>query len=188
VPISLVIDSTYFFRSIVGPSELVIAVPYILSPAISVLNRLKQISLGSILSYILSAASIIMTGLIVLTDPVVGPARALSGVNGSSPLFTTNLPLFIDHSFLTWWSFFNNSIMYAILIVVFPLLIFSYWALVGAVKIGRDQLKDLRRVSVQASVRFGKIFESLNVREERSSKNIVLSLSSASSSESPDRK
>jgi 4-amino-4-deoxy-L-arabinose transferase-like glycosyltransferase len=161
LPVSLVTSSAYFFRTVIGPSELIISVPYILLPAISVLNRMKQISLASVFTYILGAASILMTGIIALTDPVLGPSGAVSGVSGPSPLLSINIPLFLDHSFLTWWSFFNNSIIYAILVVAFPLVLFSYWAFVGTVRIGRQQLKELRAIGLQATARFGKSFKAL---------------------------
>jgi 4-amino-4-deoxy-L-arabinose transferase-like glycosyltransferase len=128
LPISLVNSSTYFLQSPIGSSELVIAMPYILLPAVSLLNRTKKtLSLVSLLSYVLGASSIVITGVIALTDPVLGLAAALSGSNNSSPLLTTNIPLFLHQSFLTWWSFFTDPIIYATLVLIFPLLILSYW-------------------------------------------------------------
>lgn len=175
VPISLLSESTYFLNNTIGPSELVIAMPYILLPAITVLTRMKQISLGSVLTYILAATSIVITGIIALTDPVPGPAGVLSGANGASPLITTNIPLFVDHSFLTWWSFFNYPMLYAILILVFPLVLLSYWTLTGA-KIGRKQLKDLRSVAIQPVSRFGKVLRSHNRKGPDSSMHPSTSL------------
>ena len=175
VPISLLSESTYFLSNTIGPSELVIAMPYILLPAITVLTRMKQISLGSVLTYILASTSIVITGIIALTDPVLGPAGVLSGANGASPLITINIPLFVDHSFLTWWSFFNDPMLYAILILVFPLVLLSYWTLTGA-KIGRKQLKDLRRVAIQPVARFGKVLRSHNRKGPDSSMHPSTSL------------
>jgi hypothetical protein len=157
LPVSLVNDSTYFFRNTIGPAELVISIPYILLLALGVLNRMKQISLGSIVIYLLGAISIFVTAVIALTDPVPGPKGTLYGVNAASPFFTNNMPLFFRHSFLTWWSFFNNSIMYAVLIVAFPIILFTYWAFIGAIKINKVQLKeDFRMIGIQARIQFGK--------------------------------
>lgn len=179
IPISLVSDSTYFLHNTIGPSELVIAMPYILFPAISVLRRMKKNSLGSILIYVLGAASIIMTGIIALTDPVPGPTGALSGANSASPLIAVNIPLFFEQSFLTWWSFFSDSILYAILVLVFPLLLLSYWMFVG-VKISKNQLKDLRRVSLESVARFGRLPQLDNEVLSSFSRNVKLESVSSS--------
>jgi hypothetical protein len=141
IPVSLVSSSTYFLQNIVGPSELVIAMPFILLPAISLLNRMKMIGFGAVLSCILGVASILITGLIALTDPVLGPAGILSATGGASPVISTNIPLFLDHSFLTWWSFYQDSFFYAILMLAFPIvLLLSYWFL-AEIKIRRSQQK-----------------------------------------------
>lgn len=157
IPMSLLSNSTYFLHNTIGPSELVIAMPYILLPAITILTRMKKISLASMLIYVLGAASIIMTGIIAITDPIPGPTGALSGANSASPLITINMPLFFEQSFLTWWSFFSDPVLYAILVLVFPILLLSYWMFVG-VKISRNQLKDLRKVSLESVARFGRLF------------------------------
>jgi hypothetical protein len=132
IPISLIGDSTYFLHNTVGPSEIIIATPFILLPAMGVLKKKakEKIGLVSLSSYLLAASSIAMTGIIVLTDPVLGPASELSGAGGSSPLITTNIPLFVEQSFLTWWSFFDDPVVYAILVLIFPILILSYWMFV----------------------------------------------------------
>ena len=162
------------------------AIPYILLPAISVLNRMKQASVASVVAYFLGGASILMTGIIALTDPVIGPTGVLSGVKGASPLFSTNIPLFMDHSFLTWWSFFNDSILYGFLIVVFPLVIFTYWAFVGSVKIKKEQLKDIRRASLQATARFEKIFRMIDILKAKLLKGTTRLISSLDRSPAPE--
>ncbi len=128
VPMALAANSAYFLHNTIGPSDLVLAVPYMLLPAMSILSRLRKFAWPSVPVYVLAIASILMTGIIALTDPVPGPAVTLSQVNGANPLLGINIPLFLDHSFLTWWSFFSNSIGYATLILIFPaVILLSYW-------------------------------------------------------------
>jgi 4-amino-4-deoxy-L-arabinose transferase-like glycosyltransferase len=161
LPVSLVSNSTYFVHNTVGPAELVLGVPYILIPGMTLLTRTKQIGLRYILMYISGLVSILTTGIIALTDPTVGPAGVLSGASGPSPLISTNIPLLLDHSFLTWWSFFSYSILYAILIVVFPLILFSYWAFVGAKITGRIRRKDVHVVLVPVEAQIGRLYRRL---------------------------
>ena len=156
LPISLLSDSTYFLHNTIGPSEIVIAMPFILLPAITVLTRMKKLNLASITSYSLGAVSIVITGIIALTDPVLGPTDALSGPN-ASPLLATNIPLFLDQSFLTWWSFFDHAIFYAILVLIFPVALLSYWMLAGPKIDGRIKLKDQDIVDLEPGSRFRKV-------------------------------
>jgi hypothetical protein len=121
VPMTLMASSTYYLHNTIGPGELVIAMPYILLPAIAILGRARQLSIAGALIYVLAVASIVITGLIALTDPVLGPAATLSALGGASPVITINIPLFLHHSFLTWWSFFADSMVYALLILALPL-------------------------------------------------------------------
>jgi hypothetical protein len=132
LPMSLVEENAYFLHDIVGPSEIIIATPYLLIPAASVLKRIeKTISMSALICYVLGVSSIVITGIIALTDPIPGPTNLLSGAGTSSPLIATNMPLFIGQSFLTWWSFFSYPILYGILVLIFPILLLSYWMFAG---------------------------------------------------------
>jgi hypothetical protein len=139
IPLALQSQTTYLHNT-VGPSELIIGVPYLLLPAIGVLNRFRARSFWSILSCSLGATSILITGIIALTGPALGAAESFSTQSGSNPLVSTNFPLFLQASYLTWWSFFAHPELYALLILIFPIVILIAYSTRPEVKIRRGSV------------------------------------------------
>ncbi|MGH2638313.1 MAG: hypothetical protein ACRDF4_03375, partial [Rhabdochlamydiaceae bacterium] len=133
VPFTLQNPSTYLHNTI-GPSELVLAVPFTLFPAISSLDRFKHASLGSFAAYLLAGASILINGIIALTDPVnLGLNIASRNISStSSPLLTTNIQLFLGQYYLTWWSFFAHPLLYASATIALPLVVLIIYSFSGS--------------------------------------------------------
>ena len=129
IPFSLQNAATYSHNT-VGPSELILGIPYLLLLGIGVLDRFKN-SRISLLIYALAIASIMINGIIALTDPVMLGIGSQLGAGAGSPFLSTNLPLFVSGSYLTWWSFFRYAWVYAISIILFPVTVFIIYVLSG---------------------------------------------------------
>jgi len=151
IPFSLQSTSTYLHNTI-GPSELVLVVPFALLPAIRALDRFRIFGPMDIASCLLAIGSILINGIIVLTDPVPLGLNFVSSVNSiASPLFTTDIPLFLGQSYLTWWSFFEHSWLYASAVLIFPVVIYLiYWLGTSRIKI-RSQDETISPVSLTPS-------------------------------------
>jgi hypothetical protein len=116
----------------VGPSELILAVPYILLPALGAMNKFKIRSSAGAMIYCLAAISVLITGIIALTGPTLNATTEnLVAQGAGSPLLGINIPLFLSGSYLTWWSFFTYPMLYAVLILTFPLVVLVIYSTRG---------------------------------------------------------
>ena len=133
IPFSLQSQFTYLHNTI-GPAELVLAVPYALFPSLVVMEKIMKAGKSwwsmKVIIYALAILSMLINGIIALTDPINQLAYLPAGAGGSvsNPFLTTNLPLFLGQSYLTWWSFFQHPAAYACAVLVFPIVVFFIYA------------------------------------------------------------
>jgi hypothetical protein len=129
IPFSLQNPLTYAHNTI-GPSEMVLAMPFAIVPSVIALDRFRKFNPVSIVAYILAALSIVINGIVALTDPVNLGLNIANYYGGSfAPFFSTNIPLFVGQSYLTWWSFFRDPIYYASAVLAFPIAILLIYSL-----------------------------------------------------------
>lgn len=122
VPFALQNPSTYL-HNIIGPSELILGLPYLLLLGIQV-GRIKGSRVEIAVATSLGIFSFIVNGIAALTAPIINPVLGNPSSGGSlSSFLQTDVQLFQIGRFSAWWAPFPQAILFAYLIMAFPIFV-----------------------------------------------------------------
>ena len=116
-------DPTTYLHNTLGPSELILGLPYLLLLGVAI-ERYTRSGIVIIIAAILGILGVTVNGIVALTTPVINPLISNASSGGSlSTFLQTNLQLFQVGQFSAWWEPFQQAEIFAYLVLGFPVFI-----------------------------------------------------------------
>ena len=113
-------NSTTYLHNIIGPSELILGLPYLLLLGIGIEGSRVEIVVATSLGIF----SFIVNGIATLTAPIINPVLENPSAGGSlSAFLQTDVQLYQIGRFSAWWAPFQQASLFAYLILAFPIFV-----------------------------------------------------------------